>query len=167
MSGGSDSGESDFKARARLRERLLIKTFSLLTKPWSQAERDRCVLNRQLVRIVSESYFKDLDRKKKFHGIQYADSHKRAGYMVKWIMRFRPVQMMTEGAKPRVLLVNEHFALTVAFKFLNIPPASVPPPLYKNLVYALRFRALDANAWALSFFLLQSIYGLPPQPHVE
>jgi hypothetical protein len=156
---GSADEAADLPTRARCREMLLIKSFYLLTDSWSQPERDQCMLNRQLLRMVSESYFKDLERKKEFHDITYADAHKRAGYMAKWIMRFRPVQLTSENAGVRALLVNEHFSLTVAFKFLQLPPSSLPPALYKNLVYSLRFRLVDANAWALSFFLMEAAYG--------
>jgi len=37
----------------------------------------------------------------------------------------------------------------------------VPPSFYYNLVYSLRYRAIDANAWALSCFLIQQAYGSP------
>jgi len=60
------------------------------------------------VRVVSESYFKDMDRKKKFHRIAFADSHKCAAYMAKWIMRFRPVQLTVENAEAKALLANEY-----------------------------------------------------------
>lgn len=152
--------------RARCRETLLLRSFHLLRESWTQNDRDQCALNRQLLRMVSESYFKDLDRKKEFHGITFADCHKRAGYMAKWIMKFRPVQLSVEDARVRALLSNEHFALTVAFKFLRISPTSIAPELYKHLVYALRFRALDANAWALSFYLLQKTCGVSEAAHM-
>lgn len=106
--------------------------------------------------IASESYFKDLDRKKDFHVIEYADGHKRGGYWLKWIMRFRPVQVgdsKTLGIK--ALLANEHFALTVALRYVNVHPIRLTANLYRNMIYSLRFRHIDANAWALSLFLLQ------------
>ena len=161
MSVPSPEPGADLRTRARYRETLLLKAFYLLTDSWEQADRDQCLFNRQLLRIVSESYFKDLDRKKDFHEISYADEHKRAGYMIKWIMRFRPVQLAKEECGVRALLANEHFALTVALRFLRLPPSVVPPNLYKNLIYSLRYRNHDANAWALTYFLLQEAYSLP------
>lgn len=114
--------------------------------------------------MVSESYFKDLDRKKAFHDITYADEHKRFGYMLKWIMRFRPIQLTTENAGIKAILANEHFALTVGLRFLGIFPSALPPELYKCLIYSLRYRQIDANSWALSAYLLQEAYGTKNDP---
>ena len=150
--------EEALRLRAHFRETMLVKAYHLLTESWPDEEREQCVLNQQLLRIVSESYFKDLERKKDFHGIQYADAHKRAGYMLKWIMRFRPIQLAQEKCGVRVLLANEHFALAVALSFIRLAPGRLSPSLYKNLVYSLRYRHLDANAWALSCFLMQEAY---------
>ena len=102
-----------------------------------------------------------MERKKDFHEITYADKHKRAGYMIKWIMRFRPIQMESEQCCVRALLINEHFALTVALKFLRLSPDAIPPAFYYNLVYSLRYRHIDANAWAMTCFLMQQAYGNP------
>jgi hypothetical protein len=157
---GEEDGDG-LRRQARLRETLLFKAYHRLVDSWPVADRQQCQLNRQLLRIVSESYFKDIQRKKDFHGIALVDEHKRAGYMIKWIMRFRPIQLTSEKCSVKALLANEHFAMTVAFTFLRISPAMIPPTLYKNLIYSLRFRLIDANAWALNCFLMQQAYGKP------
>lgn len=159
MSDSDKDAEADLRRRARLRETMLVKAFHLITDSWPEAERGQCALNQQLLRIVSESYFKDLERKKKFHDIKYADEHKRAGYMMKWIMRFRPIQLVREDCCVRALLANEHFALTVALRFIRLSPSKLTADLYKNLIYSLRYRHIDANAWALSCFLLQKAHA--------
>ena len=137
---------------------MLVKAFHLFTDSWPKKDREQLTLNQQLVRIVSESYFKDLERKKHFHGIRYADQHKRAGYMLKWIIRFRPIQLHKEDSGISALLANEQFALTVALHFIGLSPEKLSKSLYKNLIYSLRYRHIDANAWALSFFLMQEAY---------
>ena len=159
MSDPGKDTEADLRVRARCRETMLVKAFHLFTDSWKEEERGHCALNQQLLRIASESYFKDLERKKHFHGIQYADAHKRAGYMMKWIMRFRPIQLVREDCCVRALLANEHFALTVALRFIRLSPSKLSADLYKNLIYALRYRHIDANAWALSCFLLQKAHA--------
>jgi len=155
---GRNKEAQELHNRARCRERLLLDSFHLIREGWSSGDQDQCSLNPQLLRMVSESYFKDLEKKKHFHDIGYADAHKRAGYMCKWIMRFRPAQLISESAGMKPLLANEHFALTVALRFLELSPANIPPELYRCLIYALRYRHIDGNAWALSFFLLQEAY---------
>ena len=152
------AGEDSLRLRARCREMMLLKAFHLFTDSWPTEDQNQIALNQQVLRMVSESYFKDLERKKNFHGIQYADEHKRAGYMLKWIMRFRPIQLVSENCGVSSLLANEHFALTVALRIVRVAPTKLNRDLYKNLIYALRYRHIDANAWALSFFLLQKCH---------
>jgi hypothetical protein len=149
----------DLKLRARLREGTLQKAYRSLVKNWSPEEQAQCTLNGQLVRMVSESYFADLERKKDFHDITYADAHKRAGYMAKWIMRYRPIQLLGEDCNVKALLANEHFALGLALKFLKVSPSALPPKLWEHMVYSMRYRPVDGNAWAMSFYLLQQAYG--------
>jgi len=149
------------RLRARIRAKVIEKNFRLFTKDWPLELQEQCTLNRQLVVVLSESYFKDLDRKKEFHGIDKADVHKCAGYMAKWIMRFRPVQLQTEQAGAKVLLANEFLALTMAFMFLKIDAKRVPSELFKTMLYALRYRHNDGNAWAMSFYLLQQAFANP------
>lgn len=167
VGGEKDGEEASLKVRARCRESMLSKAFYLLVDRWKPEERKQIALNCQLLRIVSESYFKDLERKKTFHGIRYADEHKRAGYMVKWIMRFRPIQLTGENCCTKALLINEHFALTVGLKFLRLSPDLIPPGFYYNLVYSLRYRAIDANAWALSCYLMQQAFDKSSPPSEE
>jgi hypothetical protein len=161
--GDPEAGDADdLKIRARLREALILKTYRKLVDEWPVPLRAQCTLNRQLVRIVSESYFKDMDRKKAFHGITYADVHKCAAYMAKWIMRFRPIQLTVEDARAKPLLANEYLALAMAFVFLKVNVRSLPTELFRTMVYSMRYRLIDGNAWAMSFYLLQQQYG-PPQ----
>ena len=83
---------------------------------------------------------------------------KRAGDMLKWIIRFRPIQLLKEDSGISALLANEQFALTVALHFIGLSPEKLSKSLYKNLIHSLRYRHIDANAWALSFFLMQEAY---------
>lgn len=145
--------------KARCREVLLFKAYHALVEKWNQADREACFFNQQILRTVSESYFKDIERKKAFHGIEYADAHKRAAYMVKWIMKFRPVQLVVENASPLGLLANEHYALYFAIRFLKIRPSAIPPHFYYHLIYSLHYRYYDANSWAMKFYLMEQLYG--------
>ncbi|GEM_PF-2935673 len=149
------SGDENFRTRAQYRKKLLTKVYHLMVDDWPEEDRGSVQLNSQLVTAVSESYFKDLDRKKEFHGIKYADAHKRAGYMAKWIMRYRPVQITSDQCSVRALLANEHFAILMALKFIKVSPGKVSVHLYKNLLYTMRYRHLDGNALALAFYLLE------------
>jgi len=153
--------EEELRQREILRETLIYKTFHAMVENWSDEDRDGCEINRQILHELCNSYFLDIDRKKLFHGIEYADAHKRAAYTVKWIMRFRPVQTKGRPVSIDVLLANEQLAMLVAFKKLNIPIEKVEECIIEHLLYMLRFRHIDTNALAMSFYLLQKITGAP------
>ena len=85
--------------------------------------------------------------------------------MAKWIMRFRPVQLTVENAEAKALLANEYLALAMAFAFLKVSVKDLPTELFKTMVYALRYRHIDGNAWAMSFYLLQQKFGPPQAPN--
>lgn len=148
-------------ARLDKRVDILATAHDALVKTWTQEERDQCYLNRLALKWVVDSYFVDLDRKKEFHEINFADAHKRAGYTVKWIIKYRPIQPTQEKCSIKAILANELFAFSVALKLLNISPDRIPENLCRHVLYALRFRPVEGNAWALAFFLMQEAYKDP------
>lgn len=148
--------EPDEALRKHLRANILVKTFYGMVDSWTLDEREACQLNEEVLVMCVNSYFKDIKRKKAFHGIKFADAHKRASYMMKWIMKFRPVQILKSSTK-RVLMVNEFFATAHALKMLNVSPKTMPETMREHLLYMLRFRTFDPNAVAMSFFLLQKL----------
>lgn len=146
-----------------LRAKLIVTTFHKMVDGWSAEEREACVLNEEIVWATVNSYFLDIKRKKEFHGIEYADAHKRASYMMKWIMRYRPVQIVRKSTK-RVYMVNELLATAHALKMLNVPANRVPTTLREHLLYLLRYRTVEPNALAMTFYLMEQSFGEHPTP---
>ena len=144
------------KEQARLREETLAAAFEKFSAQWPLSDKADCHLNRGLLLMACESYFRDIWRRKDFHGIHVADSHKRAGYSVKWLMRFRPIQFRSNYISDRIALANEMFSLWVACEHLAVDISQIPGGVVEHAIYHLRFRPFDSDAWALSFFLLQS-----------
>lgn len=107
-----------------------------------------------------ESYYLDLERLKSAHNITLEDEHKQAAFMIKWLVKLRPVQypaIRVDVGKKRAL-ANEILALHVAFTFLRVKPGLVPAPLYDNLLYFLHYRyADDERGLALMMYMLQQI----------
>lgn len=147
------------KQRAKGREESLAKGFEAFSSNWSMADRADCFMNRGLLLHTCEAYFADIARLKGFHGIENADSHKRAGYTVKWIMRFRPVQYRSYYVSGiRIQLANESFALWIACEHLGIDISSLPDQLVQHTLYHFRFRPFEPDSWAVAFFLMQQLY---------
>jgi hypothetical protein len=140
---------------SRLREETLAGAFREFSSAWSQPDKADCFLNRALLLAACESYFRDIYRRKDFHDIRVADDHKRAGYIVKWLVKFRPIQYRADYISKKVSLANEFFALWVASEHLSVNVVEIPAGVVEHMIYHFRFRAFDADTWALSFFLLQ------------
>lgn len=113
-------------------------------------------LNLKLLRHAVESYFLDIDRMKAFHGIEYADCHKRAAFSMCWITRIRPIQLhtdvnMTEG----LIVVNEIYALAIGLGHLELDMGNISGEYIKNLLYILHFRSPSPEILSSLMYVLE------------
>ena len=100
------------------------------------------------------------------------NSSKVAAYTVKWILRYKPIAVISDGSnglidpnadlypsagKGSFLLsnINEHFALQSAFLALGVDAAKVPADRIRELIYCFRFRSFDESAY---FMILSEDY---------
>lgn len=112
-------------------------------------------LNLKLVRHAAESCQIDIDRMKAFHGIEYADCHKRAAFTMLWIARAHPIQLDTNANMTEALLViNEIYALGLGLGHLNINLADISKEYYRNMIYILHFRNPAAEILASAMYIL-------------
>ena len=64
-------------------------------------------------------YFSDIARLKEFHSIEKANEYKVFAYELHWILKRKPIQVLTDGdANEELVFINEKFALTYALAFL-------------------------------------------------
>lgn len=115
-------------------------------------------LNRYLLRETVESCFCDMYRMKFFRSIPNEDSHQRAAFFVKWIVKLRPIQLRENVTPSKIaILANELFAIYIALVHLGISPAVLFrqfPNYVSNLVYLLHFRSCSPELLASEMFLL-------------
>jgi len=113
-------------------------------------------LSRKILRHSVVSYFRDLDRMKDFHKINFADQHKRAAFTMLWIVRTHPVQLHTDANMSEALLViNEYFAVHAGIAHLNITPSDISKKYLRNLVYNLHFRPVSGELLTSLCYLLE------------
>lgn len=135
-----------------------LKTLYLimvLREGWRDIELNEAVLARCV-----EEYFKDLERHKAFHGIRFADQHKRAAYTIKWLVRLRPIQMTQPSSSPALstFLVNECFALFAGLGHLRIPDQAIgdlSASYVRNMLFSLQFFPVVAETLASEMYLLE------------
>ena len=137
---------------------------------------------------ISKAYFIDIIRYKEYHynpeeeGLSYdkyaeaihggekprlLDADKRAGFLVKWILRAQPIQvdvptdvdLESYENQNEVWYVNEHFALFVLWQILGISAKKVTEREKTTLLHQFRYRPFDENLFSLTFKKLQEKYG--------
>lgn len=112
-------------------------------------------LNLKLLRHSAESCFLDLARMKSFHGIEFADCHKRAAFSMLWITRAHPIQLATDACiTESLMLINEIYAAGVGLGHLQIAMSALSSKYIRNLLYILHFRNPAPEILASSMYLL-------------
>lgn len=121
-------------------------------------------LNKYVLNATIESYFCDIYRLQHFRHITEPDMHKQAAFMIKWIVKFRPVQLNAACREitETLLFVNEVFALHLALTILGINNRRFiedRPKYFENLLYVLHFHAhFETEQLASELYLLEEQY---------
>ncbi len=112
---------------------------------------------------IAQSQVYDLNRYAHFHELDIPDRARRAAYLVKWIMRFRPIRVdaditsLPEEKGKFALLVNEQFALYVASGILQIDLEQRFSAKMLNMVlYTMRYPSASEDSFLLFFVFLAS-----------
>ena len=148
----------------------------------TESIRDIVYLNSILLKDALVSYFKDIHRYKNYSGSIWANKQKQAAYMIKWLVRFRPIQINKETKREEeeikeILEINLEFALFCGFNFLgtdifdlvmqnrdNINLSNKDKKeeekedsFYDRLLYDLRYRELSGKKLILVFDALDLV----------
>lgn len=114
-------------------------------------------LNKELLHCAVKAYFDDIERYKAYAGSEFADSHKQAAYTIKWLNRFKPIQIR-EDAKTdtETLSINATFALTVGFTFLHRSVIErMTDRFFRHLVYTLTYREPTGKSLATLMYAIE------------
>lgn len=113
----------------------ISRRFRLLCAEWEtlsesmRFDESRLKLNHDILMEAVGSFYRQLQQFKTDHEIPWADRHKSGGFMMSWICRLKPIQILvssiTEGkAAPEEpeLLANELFAIQIGLSCLDATP---------------------------------------------
>lgn len=119
--------------------------------------REQIYLNKELLHCAVKAYFDDIERYKAYAGSEYADCHKQAAYTIKWINRFKPIQIKENAEMDSTLLtINATFALAVGFGFLDKSVAEkIGEHFFRHLVYTLTYRSITGKNLATIMYTLE------------
>jgi len=107
-----------------LREDSLGKQFDKFITRQSEKVKKAVYLNKGLLHCVVKSYYDDIHRYKDYSGAKWANNHKQVAYTIKWIVKFKPIQIREEfdndtSLNNDILDINLTFALLCGFSFLD------------------------------------------------
>ena len=114
-------------------------------------------LNKELLHCAVKAYFDDIERYKAYAGSDFADHHKQAAYTIKWINRFRPIQIRENVKMDTTLLtINSTFALAAGFSFLDKSVAEkISDRFFRHLVYVLTYRNYSGKGLATLMYTIE------------
>lgn len=122
-----------------------------------ESSRTQIHLNKELLHCAVKAYFDDIERYKIYAGSEFADCHKQAAYTIKWINRFKPIQIK-ENAKvdTALLTINATFALTVGFTFLDKSVLdNMSEKFFRHMVYTLTYRNCTGKSLATLMYAIE------------
>lgn len=143
-----------------LRERyeMIVSLFENdFLKGLKESSRSSIYLNKELLHCAIKAYFDDIERYKAYAGSEFADSHKQAAYTIKWINRFKPIQIREGVVMDTTLLsINATFALTVGFVFLDRSIVDgMTDRFFRHLVYMLTYREPTGKSLATLMYAIE------------
>jgi hypothetical protein len=97
-----------------------------------------------------------------FHRLRVPDDPKKAAYMVKWILKQRPIMVPELRTKPQAT-INEIFALRIGLLILKVRISDIPLETIKLAIYTFRYRNYDQDSFLLFFDYLWRTKGPPAQ----
>ena len=152
---------SVIQKKSVLREDTVVKQFSLFINKQAKSTQNSVYLNLVLLQAAIKSYYRDIHRYKDFSGSEWANKHKQAAYTIKWLVKFRPIQIKqnTQNVTEEIFDINLKFALVCGFSFLGNKVTDLIMKnrecFYDALLYDLRYRQLSGKKLILAFEALE------------
>lgn len=143
----------------------VLRRFNMLTELYhskfipklADEYKDAIYINPELLHCAVRAYYDDIERYKAYAGSEHEDRHKEAAYTIKWINRFRPVQIKEKVKADSVLVtINQSFAIYAGFVFLDPSVmAGMTKKFFDHLVYTLTYRPLTGKMLATLIYTVE------------
>ena len=104
---------------------------------------------------ISKSYHLDVAKYKAFHDYDDTDidPYKVASYLVKWIIKIKPILVTKQGNNSKdlkkSLIINELFAFELACTYIGIYSDKIDIDLHERIIYNLHYRDFNVNIFNL------------------
>lgn len=108
---------------------------------------DKVTINTDVLGVAVLNYFEDVDRLKRFEGIERTNVDKIYGYETYWLLRNKPIQITSNDLPYEFLFINEKVCTCILvskmLKEANIHPDSINDrlmPFLQLVYYNFKFR---------------------------
>lgn len=110
----------------------------------------------RLLRNAIERCLLDLKYVKNFHGIEYADQHKRAAFSMYWLSKVKPIQIdSSANIVSSHLVINEIFGIHIGLDHLEINIDDITPEYFVHLLYTLHNRNISPEELSSEMYVLE------------
>jgi len=135
----------------------LLAAYDQLAHSYPDEIKSSIYLNKYLLACVVRSYFDDIERFEEYSRSEFADNHKEAAYTIKWISKFRPIQIFQEAPiNYELLVINGLYAIFAGFLFLGEGFFDkISSKLLDNLIYTTQYRNISDKQLATSLYILE------------
>lgn len=122
-------------------------------------------LSPQLARLCVESYYADIFRVRVFHDSNLANEYRKAAFTMKWIAKFRPIQLERDCVvEEKHLFANEFFAIAAGLQQLgDVRAEDVPRDFLNRLAYSLLYRPIYGETLTNTMLLLDKTRKKKPK----
>lgn len=155
----------------------ISRRFRLLCAEWESLSESmrfdeaRLKLNPDILMEAVGSFYRQLQQFKTDHEIPWADRHKSGGFMMSWICRLKPIQILVssiteEKTMPEEseLLANELFAIQIGLSCLDSAPDLLGDyDFFDSLIKRLRERECPPEYLSSMLYLYERLRQ-KPQP---
>lgn len=87
---------------------------------------EKVIVCQNIVEHIVIDYFVDIDRLKEFQEIQFVNETKIYSYLSYWILRHKPLQIISADGQDDVVFINEECVADFLCSFLFTQPDNVP-----------------------------------------
>ncbi len=134
----------------------------IIAKYQDKFQIDIWFLNHELLFLAATSYADDIYKFKYYTDSKLASRFKIASYSLKWIGRFKPIQVISKNDKAvgkAEILINNLLAINCAFAALNVPNDELVKysDVVRQLNYNLLYRTISGKSLALTFELYEEL----------
>ena len=143
--------------------KVIQKFFNAHAKPFAdQFGFTKVIIDFGVAEDVVHKYLEDMDRYERYSQIPDPNVFKRMGHLAFWIRKLKPIKMVEPSTLPIAPLVNEAFALLIAFLYCDYAPenpkvsktTALTDDQWNDLLVYLRYKSVSPHSLMMMLLMM-------------